>query len=98
MAYPNLQYHFGPLGFEMVGGRIEVNQAVSLNVDHSGPRSRGHIALDPDSPVLAPRLHFNYLQDPDDLREMVEGGAKARELVAQPAFNEFRGAEMIPGA
>jgi choline dehydrogenase len=42
-------------------------------------------------------MTFNYLQDPEDLAEMVNGFKKARELISQPAFDEFRGVELIPG-
>jgi choline dehydrogenase len=42
-------------------------------------------------------MTFNYLKDPEDLTEMVNGFKKARELIAQPAFDEFRGQELIPG-
>lgn len=98
ITYPNLQYHFGPLGFTVDGDRITVNQAFSVNVDHARPRTSGYLTLDPADPQGPPKLHFNYLADPDDLREMTEGVARARDLVAQPAFDVFRGAEMIPGA
>ena len=98
ITYPNLQYHFGPLGFTVEGVRITVNQAFSVNVDHARPRAKGHIELNRDDPLGSPKLHFNYLTDPDDLREMIDGVARARELVAQPAFDEFRGDETSPGA
>lgn len=98
VSHPNLQYHFGPLGFTVQGDRITINQAFSVNVDHARPRTKGYIELDRATPQGPPRLHFNYLADPDDLREMREGVLRARELVAQPAFDEFRGAEMTPGA
>jgi choline dehydrogenase len=42
-------------------------------------------------------MTFNYLQDPEDLAEMVNGFKKARELISQTAFDEFRGVELIPG-
>jgi choline dehydrogenase len=42
-------------------------------------------------------MTFNYLQDPEDLAEMINGFKKARELIAQPSFDEFRGQELIPG-
>jgi choline dehydrogenase len=42
-------------------------------------------------------MTFNYLQDPEDLADMVNGFKKARELISQPAFDEFRGVELIPG-
>ena len=40
---------------------------------------------------------FNYLQDPQDLKEIINGFKKARQLIAQPAFDEFRGVELKPG-
>ena len=42
-------------------------------------------------------MTFNYLQHPEDLSEMLNGIKKARELISQPAFDEFRGIELIPG-
>ena len=42
-------------------------------------------------------MTFNYFQDPEDLADMVNGFKKARELISQPAFDEFRGVELIPG-
>ena len=61
------------------------------------PRSRGHLALKSANPNDKPEMFFNYLADEGDLQELVEGVHKIRELVAQPAFDEFRGAEIIPG-
>jgi len=42
-------------------------------------------------------MMFNYLQNPEDLSEMVNGFKKARELISQPSFDEFRGVELTPG-
>lgn len=42
-------------------------------------------------------MHFNYLTTAHDEREIVEGVRKCREVIAQRAFDEFRGEEMIPG-
>jgi choline dehydrogenase len=98
VAYPNLQYHFGPLGFDIVGKSIKVRQAFSLNIDHSRPRSRGAVTLDPNMPFAKPKIRFNYMRHRDDIREMIEGIRLARDLVAQPAFDAFRGAESRIGA
>jgi choline dehydrogenase len=49
------------------------------------------------NPLDKPLITFNYLQHPEDLSEMLNGVKKARELILQPAFNEFRGIELIPG-
>lgn len=42
-------------------------------------------------------MTFNYFQDSEDLADMTNGFKKARELISQPAFDEFRGVELIPG-
>jgi choline dehydrogenase len=98
VAYPNLQYHFGPLGFTVENQKIKVEQAFSLNVDQMRPISRGDVNLDESNPAGSPVIKFNYMQHPGDLKEMVEGVKLARELVAQAPFDEFRGIELKPGA
>ena len=96
VAYPNLQYHFGPAGYEYEGTKLELRQAFMLQVVQLRPRSRGHIALKSADPGEKPAMFFRYLSDPDDLRELVEGVKKMRELVSQAAFDDLRGAELIP--
>ena len=41
-------------------------------------------------------MFFRYLSDPHDLRELVEGVKKMRDLVAQSAFDDLRGVELTP--
>lgn len=98
VAYPNLQYHMGPVGFEYTDTKITLMQAFAIHVDQLRPRSRGRLTLRSSDPEMHPHLAFNYLRDPGDMRELVEGVHKVRDLVAQSAFDELRGAEMIPGA
>ncbi|MDH3666882.1 MAG: choline dehydrogenase [Paracoccaceae bacterium] len=97
VAFPNLQYHFGPVGFEYHGNRIELKQAFALHVDLLRPRSTGRITLACADPAAKPVQRFNYLTDAQDMRQMVEGLKLARDLIAQSAFDGFRGAEMDPG-
>lgn len=97
VAYPNLQYHMGPVGFEYVGNKITLSQAFAIHVDQLRPRSRGELRLRSANPGDKPLMQFNYLSDPHDLKELVEGVHKCRDLVAQGAFDALRGAEMIPG-
>ncbi len=98
VAYPNLQYHFGPVGFEYDGPRITLMQAFACHVDQLRPRSRGRLRLASSDPDAHPALHFNYLADPHDLQELVEGIHRVRDLIGQSAFAPFRGAEIDPGA
>ncbi len=97
VLYPNLQYHFGPVGFEYTGDKITLMQAFACHVDQLRPRSVGQLRLVSPDPNVHPILHFNYLSDAHDVRELVEGVHKARELFSQRAFDGFRGAEIDPG-
>lgn len=97
VAYPNLQYHFGPVGLEYQGNSIRLLQAFALHVDQLRPRSRGQLTLASANPIDKPLLNFGYLFDNHDLDELVEGVHRARELVAQRAFESLRGAELMPG-
>lgn len=97
VTYPNLQYHFGPVGFEYNDGDIKLLQAFAIHVDQLRPRSKGAMFLKSGNPYDKPSLHFAYLAEPGDLDELVEGVHKTRDLVAQNAFDDLRGAELVPG-
>ena len=97
LEYPNLQYHFGPLGFSIKNGKIKVEQAFSLNVDQMRPKSTGYIKLNSSAVNDHPIIRFNYMKEIHDIREMIGAVKKARDLVSQSAFDEFRGVEMKPG-
>ena len=88
VPYPNLQYHFGPVGVEHKGTDIVLDQAFSLHIDQLRPTSRGELLLKSASAKDKPALHFNYMSTEHDRREMIEGVRKARELVRQKAFDQ----------
>jgi choline dehydrogenase len=97
VAFPNLQYHMGPVGFEYTSAKITLMQAFAIHVDQLRPRSIGRLTLRSAKAEDHPHMAFNYLSDPADMRQLIEGVHKVRELVAQPAFDELRGVELIPG-
>jgi len=94
--YPNLQYHYAPISASYEGRRLKLSQAFTLQVDQLRPASKGHVALISDDPAERPAVHFNYLADAFDLRELCEGYEKINEVVSQPAFDAFRGARCDP--
>ncbi len=97
VPYPNLQYHFGPFGMVYEGRKLTLEQAFSVHIDQLRPTSRGTVTLKSANAADKPLLLFNYMSTAHDRRELVEGVRLARELVAQRAFDEFRGVEMYPG-
>ena len=93
VPYPNLQYHFGPIGAEYEGRNIRLSQEFSFHIDQLRPESRGEILLASANPREKPLLRFNYLTAEKDRRELVEGVRKVRDLVRQRAFDPYRGPE-----
>jgi choline dehydrogenase len=96
VGYPNLQYHYAPVWAEFEGRRLRMLQGFTLQADQLRPASRGYIALNSADPAARPAVHFNYLADEQDLRELHEGFHKINELVSQPAFDDLRGARSEP--
>ena len=96
VEYPNLQYHFAPIWAEFEGRRIRMMQGFTLQADQLRPASRGFVTLHSADPAERPAVHFNYLSDPHDLRELREGFARISEVVSQPSFDAFRGARAEP--
>ena len=97
VAQANLQDHFAPTGYDYDGININLKQAFTLQIDQLRPASRGHIALKSADPGDKPAQHFNYFAEASDLEELIDGVIKARELVAQRAFDDLRGVELKPG-
>lgn len=97
VEFPNLQYHFAPIHYEYHGSDIKLLRGFTAQLDQLRPRSRGEIRLLSANPAHRPAAHFNYLSDPFDLGELVEAVKRIRELISQPAFDEFRGKELYPG-
>jgi choline dehydrogenase len=62
------------------------------------PKSAGRISLRSADPFAPPRIHANYLTDPDELRVALEGIALARRIVAASPLDRYRGEELDPGA
>jgi choline dehydrogenase-like flavoprotein len=53
-------------------------------------RSRGEVKLVSDDPSALPELHYNYLEDPEDLRRLREGLRLAARLVDSAPYREIR--------
>lgn len=97
VEFANLQYHFAPVHYEYQGGDIKLFQGFTTQVDQLRPRSSGRIELLSANPSQRPAAFFDYLSDPFDSGELVETVKRIRQLISQPAFDEFRGKELYPG-
>ncbi|WP_024867751.1 GMC family oxidoreductase [Pseudoxanthomonas suwonensis] len=95
---PDVQFHFVPAMLDDHGRNRLEGDGMTVHACFLRPRSRGRISLRDADPRSAPRIEAGYLSDPQgfDLRMMVECAKLSRELLAQPAFDPYRGAPIHP--
>jgi choline dehydrogenase len=62
------------------------------------PQSRGLVSLRNSDPLAAPRIWHNYLAEPEDRRLHRMSLELCRSIVADTAFDAFRGRETEPGS
>ncbi|MGO2660178.1 GMC family oxidoreductase [Mycetocola reblochoni] len=98
---PDLMFHYGSVPFDMHTirqGYPTSDNAFCLTPNVTHARSRGTVRLRSRDWRDKPRVDPNYFTDPHDMRVMIFGIRKAREIVAEPAMAEWAGEELFPGA
>ncbi len=97
LDYPDIQFHFMPLAKSYDGSSLADRHGYQV---HAGPmrsRSRGHVHIRSNDPRAAPEIRFNYMSKDTDWAEMRAAVRLARVVLAQPAFDAYRGEELAPG-
>jgi choline dehydrogenase len=94
----DIQFHFVPAMLDDHGRHRLPGDGFTVHACFLRPRSRGRIRLVSASAGDKPRIEANYLGDPDgfDLRMMLECARLSQTLLAQKAFEPFRGAPIYP--
>lgn len=97
---PDIQFHFVPAQLDDHGRNILPGHGYTLHACGLHPRSRGRIHLASASAGDKVRIEAGYLSDPEgyDLKVLLEALRLSREILAQPAFADYRGEELQPGA
>lgn len=97
VAYPNLQFHFLPLAVRYDGTKPASGHGYQVHIGPMNSDARGSLKIKSTDPHVHPRLKFNYLSTEKDRREWVEAVRCARNILNQPAMDEFNAGEMSPG-
>jgi choline oxidase len=97
---PDLMYHYGSVPFDMNTVRhgyqtTENAFCLTPNVTHA--RSLGTVRLRSPDFRDKPKVDPRYFTDAHDERVMLRGVRLAREIVSQPAMDDWRGDELAPG-
>lgn len=97
LQYPDLQYHFlaGAIAYD--GSSALSGHGFQVHLGANKPASRGRVQLQSRDPDSAPDILFNYLQEEGDRQAFRIGLRLTREILAQPAFDAYRGREVSPG-
>lgn len=97
VEYPNLQFHFLPIAIRYDGSAPNEGHGYQVHVGPMNTDVRGHVKIKSSDPKEYPSILFNYLSTEQERREWVEAIRRTREIMTQPAFDEFRGKELAPG-
>jgi choline dehydrogenase len=97
VAYPNLMFHFLPIAVRYDGTSPIRGHGYQVHIGPMYSDARGSVKIVSRDPRVAPALTFNYLSTEQDRREWVEAIRVAREILTQPAFDEYNGGEISPG-
>ena len=107
LAAPDIQLHFMP-ALEKTANLQWPNpfrsaedkrsdHGLTIRVGPVNPASRGEILLASADPSAPPKIHANYLSDAFDIATLIAGIRMTREVMTQPAFKPYVGAELAPG-
>ncbi len=97
VEWPDLQYHFLPAAMRYDGKEAFAGHGFQVHIGHNKPKSRGHIKALSADPKAHPEILFNYLEHEDDREGFRACVRLTREIISQPALDEYRGEEIQPG-
>jgi choline dehydrogenase len=96
-ATPDIQYHFIPAQVvDHARTRLD-GYGVTLHACCLRPQSRGEIRLASADPLQSAVIDPNYLAAAYDLKILIDGIRRGRDILAAPAFRQWLGTERIPG-
>jgi choline dehydrogenase-like flavoprotein len=93
----NIQFHVQPLSLDKFGDPLHDFPAFTTSVANLRPTSRGFVRLRSADPADKPMIQPNYLSTPEDKQVAADSIRVARKIIAQPALQQFRPEEYLPG-
>ena len=97
VEWPDIQIDFMPACILEDLSVAPIAHGFSAHAGPLRPLSRGRIELSSACAEDAPKIFFNYLDCEEDWRDMRATVRLTREVYRQPAFDPYRGSELLPG-
>ena len=93
---PDIQYHFLPGAITYDGSVAVKGHGFQVHVGHNKPTSRGYVRARSGDVSEHPEILFNYLETETDRQGFRDCVHLTREIMQQPAMDEFRGEVIQP--
>ena len=97
IRWPDIQYHFLPAAMRYDGQAAFDGHGFQVHVGPNKPKSRGRIWITSPDPAAKPKVLFNYLEHADDREAFRACIRLTREIINQPAMDDYRENEIQPG-
>lgn len=97
VEWPDLQYHFLPAAMRYDGRAAFDGHGFQVHIGHNKPASRGFVKVNSADPKDHPKIQFNYLAEELDREGFRDCVKLTREIINQPAFDQYRDGEIQPG-
>jgi choline dehydrogenase len=97
IEWPDLQYHFLPAAMRYDGQAAFDGHGFQVHIGHNKPFSRGSVKVTSADPKAHPSIRFNYLEQEADKEGFRDCVKLTREIINQPAFDQYRDGEIQPG-
>lgn len=94
---PDIQYHFLPAAMRYDGTPSISGHGFQVHVGPNKPKSRGRVRITSSDTAAAPSILFNYYQHDEDIEAWRQCIRLTREIMQQPAMDDYRGDEIQPG-
>jgi choline dehydrogenase len=95
--FPDMNVVFAAMAMAFDPDKQVEGHGYQLHVGTLAATSRGYVKVASADPTVHPRILMNYLSTQRDRDDWVVAMRLGRELLAQPAFAEVDGGEVVPG-
>ncbi|MDB2670438.1 choline dehydrogenase [Candidatus Pseudothioglobus singularis] len=97
LKWPNIQYHFLPAAMRYDGNAAMDGHGYQVHAGVNKVTSRGNIRINSSDPKAKPTIIFNYMKTEQDRKDWRDCIRLTREILSQPALDDFNAGEASPG-
>ena len=97
LKWPNIQYHFLPAAMRYDGNAAMDGHGYQVHAGVNKVSSRGNVRINSSDPKAKPTIIFNYMETEQDRQDWRDCIRLTREILSQPALDDFNAGEASPG-